>query len=117
MTDDREFKLPTWAQNMLRQLRGNLAVREREIVLLTEENQRLRNALEEKYGEPGDSDTNLVNDDTTAEMPLGNGATVKFGGVYDVRWSADTRELLVESTGNMYIRPEHLNYIAIKEIP
>lgn len=115
MTDPREFKLSIWAQDLLRQLRNNLANREGEIVLLTEENQRLRNVIEQRYGEPGDSDTNLVNEDTTASIPLGNGPTVWFGGVYEVHWSADTRELLIESTHDMLIRPEHVNYIAITE--
>jgi hypothetical protein len=112
--DTREPKLPLWAQEQLHQLRRKLNSSQSELNLTVEENQRLRNLIDGIHGET-DSDTNLINDDTAAKIPLGNGSTVEFGGIYTVHWSAGTVELLVESMEDLSVHPEYANLIAITE--
>lgn len=84
---EREDKLPAWAREMIRDLRGRV---QESCERITELESRLAifQGLEQPVrGEHADSDVVLELGDTvdTTEVPLGKGHTVRFADFYHVR--------------------------------
>lgn len=85
--DERESKLPTWAREMIRGLRGRVQASGERIAEL-EGRLAVYQGLEQPVrGEHADSDVVLELGDTvdTTEVPLGKGHTVRFADFYHVR--------------------------------
>ena len=98
-TDDRLAKLPLWAQEEIRKLRGDVAaLRDVEAQL-----------LEELHGIAADeTDTMLELPESGIEKPLGNGVSIRFADFYTVRYSdpgSGGRVLFITTDQAMAILP------------
>jgi hypothetical protein len=117
MLDEREKRLPVWAQEKLRGLRQELESAVRHADFVEEENTRLRAVIEGRFTGKPEDDTFLINDDTGKELPLGKGPDVRFADFYTVRYgnarstgptqnlTGGARLLIVETDKPMQIRP------------
>jgi hypothetical protein len=106
MVDPRERKLPTWAREIIWQLRRDNDLKTSEVKDVTEENTRLRDLVAGKADNPGDADTFLVNEDTAAQIPLGKSQELLFrtrDGDFTVGLHEQT--LIVEAERSLVLRP------------
>jgi hypothetical protein len=102
-SEAREARLAGWARELLKALRREIASNQAHVKVTEAENVRLRDVIAGKAAERGESDTFLVNADTGNELPLGKGATVRFGDFWDVRAAGD--RLVVTGDGNLLVKP------------
>lgn len=85
--DDREARLPRWAQDLIRDLRDQYVVARNSMAETAEINNRLHEALSGQLALKPKTNTAMTLHGSGHLIPLGDNALIHFGDFFDVRVS------------------------------